>query len=82
MGVSSNSTILVCGKMPKRTDVITSSLLLLVCSAPPKGRGAYVEHRFELADGPALRPDGPRLWVGRSARAQSRLGFRVLCYGG
>jgi hypothetical protein len=26
-------------------------------------------------------PDGPRLWAGRSARAQSRLGFRVLCYG-
>jgi hypothetical protein len=32
------------------------------------------------ADGPALRPDSPRLWAGRSARAQSRLGFRVLCY--
>jgi hypothetical protein len=39
MGVSLSSTILVCGKMPKRTDVITSSYLLLVCSAPPKGRG-------------------------------------------
>jgi hypothetical protein len=39
-----DSTILVCGKMPKRTDVITSSLLLLVCSAPPKGKRAYVEH--------------------------------------
>jgi hypothetical protein len=30
-----------------------------------------VEHQFERADGPALRP----------ARAQNRLGFRVLCYG-
>jgi hypothetical protein len=67
MGDSSNSTILVCGRMPKRTDVITSSQLLLVCSAPPKGRGAYVEHHFERADGPALRPNGPR--SGRSAHA-------------
>ena len=25
-------------------------------------------------------PDSPRLWAGRSARAQSSLGFRVLCY--
>jgi hypothetical protein len=44
-----------------------------------KRQEAYVEHQFELADGPALRPDGPR--SGRSARAQSNLGFRVLCYG-
>jgi hypothetical protein len=36
-----------------------------------------VEHQIERADG----PDGPRLWAGRSARAQNRLGFRVLCYG-
>jgi hypothetical protein len=33
-----------------------------------------VERHFEPADGPAL-------WAGRSARAQSSLGFRVLCYG-
>jgi hypothetical protein len=26
------------------------------------------------------RPDGPRLWAGRSAQAQNRLGFRVSCY--
>jgi hypothetical protein len=35
------------------------------------------------ADGPAPRPDGPRWWRGRSARAQSQLGFlvsRVICY--
>jgi hypothetical protein len=66
MGVSSNSIILVCGKMPKRTDVITSSQLLLVCSAPPKGKGHMLSSKLS---------------GGRSARAQSRLGFRVLCYG-
>jgi hypothetical protein len=35
------------------------------------------------ADGPAPRPDGPRWWRGRSARAQSQLGFLVsrgICY--
>jgi hypothetical protein len=48
MGVYLSSTILVCGKMPKRTDVITSSYLLLVCSTPPKGRGAYVGHQVEV----------------------------------
>jgi hypothetical protein len=37
--------------------------------------------KLRLADGPALSPDSPRLGGGRSARAQSRLGFRVLCYG-
>jgi hypothetical protein len=34
---------------------------------------AYVEHHFERADGPALRPDGPRsgqsVLVGRTVRA-------------
>jgi hypothetical protein len=25
-------------------------------------------------------PDSPRLWTGRSAQAQNRLGFRVSCY--
>jgi hypothetical protein len=25
-------------------------------------------------------PDSPHPWAGRSARAQNRLGFRVLCY--
>jgi hypothetical protein len=34
--------------------------MLLVCPAPPKGRGAYVWHQNERADGPALRPDNPR----------------------
>jgi hypothetical protein len=33
---------------------------------------------LSLADGPALRPDGPR--SGQSAHAQCSLGFRVLCY--
>jgi hypothetical protein len=40
-----------------------------------------VWHQNERADGLPLRPDSPRLWVGRSARAQNILGFRVLCYG-
>jgi hypothetical protein len=39
-----------------------------------------VWNQSEPADGPALMPDGPRLWAGRSAQAQNRLGFRVLCY--
>jgi hypothetical protein len=42
--------------------------------------------KLSLVDGPALRSDGPRSGqsasgAGRSARAQSRLEFRVLCYG-
>jgi hypothetical protein len=43
-----------------------------------------LEPILSRADGPALRPDGPdgpRLGAERSARAQSSLGFRVLCYG-
>jgi hypothetical protein len=52
--------------------------MLLVCLAPPKGRGAYVWHQKEPVDGLALEPDGPR--SGQSAPAQNRLGFRVLCY--
>jgi hypothetical protein len=44
-----------------------------------------VERHIERPDGPALRPDGPRSKqsapvAGRSAHAQSSLGFRVLCY--
>jgi hypothetical protein len=31
----------------------------------------------DRADGPALRPDDPRWWRGRSAHAQNQLGFRV-----
>jgi hypothetical protein len=69
MGVSLSSTILVCGKMPKRTDVITSSYLLLVCSAPPKGRGHMLGTKLRCGQ------SGPE--AGRSAHAQNRLGFRV-----
>ena len=47
--------------------------MLLVCLAPPKGRGAYVWHQNEHADGPALRPDSPRSGqsapLGRTVRA-------------
>jgi hypothetical protein len=42
-----------------------------------------VDTKKGLADGSALRPDGPRWWRGRSARAQSQLGFLVsrgICY--
>jgi hypothetical protein len=42
--------------------------MLLVCPAPPKGRGAYVWHQNERADGPALRPDSPR--SGQSAHVR------------
>jgi hypothetical protein len=34
--------------------------MLLVCLAPPKGRGSYVERQIERPDGPDLGPDGPR----------------------
>jgi hypothetical protein len=34
--------------------------MLLVRQPSPKGRGAYVGHQNSPADGPALRPDGPR----------------------
>jgi hypothetical protein len=39
-----------------------------------------VEHQNEVRTVRACGPDGPRLWAGRSAHAQNRLGFRVLCY--
>jgi hypothetical protein len=34
--------------------------MLLVRQPSPKGRGAYVGDQKCLADGPTLRPDGPR----------------------
>jgi hypothetical protein len=47
--------------------------MLLVCLAPPKGRGAYVWHQNERADGLALRPDslrsGQSAPVGQTVRA-------------
>jgi hypothetical protein len=45
------------------------------------GQSQLFGTKVSRADGPALRPDGPRLWAGRSAQAQNRLEFRVLCYG-
>jgi hypothetical protein len=57
--------------------------MLLVCSAPPKGRGAYVGRQFERADGPTLRPNGPRSVrsapVGRTVRASAEQ-IRVLSF--
>jgi hypothetical protein len=68
MSVSSSSIILVCGRMPKETDVITSCYLLLVRSAPPKGSGAYVEHKKDRADGPR---SGRSALVVRMVRARA-----------
>jgi hypothetical protein len=51
--------------------------MLLVRQPSPKRQGAYVGDQKCLADGPSLRPDGPWWWRGRSARAQSQLGFLV-----
>jgi hypothetical protein len=50
--------------------------MLLVHQPSPKGRG----HMFNAKKSSA---DGPRWWHGRSARAQSQLGFLVsrgICY--
>jgi hypothetical protein len=81
MGVSSSSTILVCGKMLKKTDVKS----LLVCSAPPKGRGhmlsTKMSRRMVRPWGRTVRGlDGLRLWTERSARAeQIRVPSFLLC---
>jgi hypothetical protein len=69
MGVSLSSTIIVCGKMPKRTDVITSSYLLLVCSAPPKGRGHMLGTKLRCGQSdPEAGRSAP---VGRTVRARA-----------
>jgi hypothetical protein len=57
--------------------------MLLVRQPSPKGRGHMLDTKKNRADGPAPRPDGPRWWRGRSARAKSQLGFlisRGICY--
>jgi hypothetical protein len=57
--------------------------MLLVRQPSPKGRGHMLEAKRGRADGLALRPDGLRWWRGRSARAESQLGFLVsrgICY--
>jgi hypothetical protein len=57
--------------------------MLLVRQPSPKGRGHMLDTKKGLADGPALRPDGPRWWRERSVRAPSQLGFLVsrgICY--
>jgi hypothetical protein len=51
--------------------------MILVCSAPPKGRGHMLGTKMR-PDGPALGPDDPR--SGQSAQAQNILEFRVSCY--
>jgi hypothetical protein len=60
--------------------------MLLVCSAPPKGRGAYVGHQNERPDGPDQGPDGPRSGqsapVGQTVRVgaeQIRVSSFLLC---
>jgi hypothetical protein len=57
--------------------------MLLVRQPSPKGRGHMLEAKKGLADGPALRPNGPRWRRRRSVRAQRQLGFLVsrgICY--
>jgi hypothetical protein len=57
--------------------------MLLVRQPSPKGRGHMLKAKKSLADGLALRPDGPRWRRGRSACAQRHLGFLVsrgICY--
>jgi hypothetical protein len=51
--------------------------MLLVRQPPPKGRGHMLSAGNDRADGPTLSLDGPRWWCGRSAHAQSQLGFQV-----
>jgi len=53
-------TILVCDKMPKKTDVITSSYLLLVRSAPPKGGGHMLTTKMRDRTFRTGGADGPR----------------------
>jgi hypothetical protein len=53
--------------------------MLLVCSAPPKGRGAYVGHQNKRSDGPRSGQSAP---VGRTVRAgaeQIRVPSFLLC---
>jgi hypothetical protein len=49
--------------------------MLLVRQTAPKGRGHMLEAKKSLADGPALRPDGPRselsAVVARTVRARA-----------
>jgi hypothetical protein len=49
--------------------------MLLVRHSPPKVRGHMLSIENDLADGPALRQDGPR--SGLSVRAQNQLDFRI-----
>jgi hypothetical protein len=55
---------------------ICEVFLMSICNFRNLKMGVW--HQKEPADGPALEPDDPR--SGQSAPAQSRLGFRVLCY--
>jgi hypothetical protein len=57
--------------------------MLLVRQPSPKGRGHMLSSKKSSADGPPPKSDVPRWWRGRSARAQSQLGFLVsrgICY--
>jgi hypothetical protein len=61
-------------------------LNVLMTAFPSKTSDVIVEHQIERADGPALRPDGPRSGqsapVGRMVRAcaeQFRVPSFVLC---
>jgi hypothetical protein len=71
MGVSSSSTILVCGKMLKENRCNRIELVAFGLLSSTKRQGAYVGHQKEHLTVRAYGPDG--------ARAQNRLGFQVSC---
>jgi hypothetical protein len=53
--------------------------MLLVCSAPPKGRGAYVGHQNEWSDGPRSRQSAPVGWTVRASAEKIRVPGFLLC---
>jgi hypothetical protein len=78
-GPRSLRTILVSGKMPKKTDVIHRVGCFWFAQLHQKAGGQRFDTKKRGRTVRACGPDGPRLWAGRSARAQNRLRFRVFC---
>jgi hypothetical protein len=68
---------------PETVQMRAIPLVIALVGEIGYGDKIVLKAKKSLADGPALRPDGPRWWRGRSARAQSQLGFLVsrgICY--
>jgi hypothetical protein len=60
---------------------LLSNLVLFVLTQLLDQVYVILSYFHKITVEPAFEPaDGPRLWAGRSAHAQSSLGFRVLCY--